>query len=123
MSRATHLPTNNRQGESDMKLGVIISTNDPETCWNAFRFANFALTKSDEVNVFLIGKGVEYESLPIAKFDTLKQATQFSAGGGIIYACGSCIKSRNASETEMCPLSTMADLYRIVDESDKIVTF
>ncbi len=106
-----------------MKLGVIISTNDPETCWNAFRFANYALVKQDEVDVFLIGKGVEYESLPVDQFDTPEQATQFSAGGGTIYACGSCIKSRNATETEMCPLSTMADLYRIVDESDKVVTF
>lgn len=26
-----------------MKTGIIISGNDAETCWNAFRFANFCL--------------------------------------------------------------------------------
>ncbi len=26
-----------------MKTGIIISSNDAETCWNALRFANFRL--------------------------------------------------------------------------------
>jgi sulfur relay (sulfurtransferase) complex TusBCD TusD component (DsrE family) len=121
--RVTHLLSRNTPEIIDMKLGVVISTNDPETCWNAFRFANFARTKNDDVQVFLIGKGVEFESLPTDEFDTPEQASLFTTGGGTTYACGSCIKSRNAAETEMCPLSTMADLYRIVDESDKVVTF
>jgi len=43
--------------------------------------------------------------------------------GGKIYACGSCIKSREQEETEMCPISTMKDMYAIVKESDKVVTF
>ena len=46
-----------------MKLGVIISSNDAETCWNALRYANFY------------------------------------------------------------PVSTMKDMYEIVKESDKVVTF
>ena len=106
-----------------MKLGIIISTNDPETCWNAFRFGNFALAKNDDVDVFLIAKGVEYESLPTEAFNSLEQAEKLAAAGGTIYACGSCIESRDAAGTRMCPLSTMADLYRIVDESDRVVTF
>ena len=32
-----------------MKIGVVISTNDAETCWNALRYANFALSQKDEV--------------------------------------------------------------------------
>jgi uncharacterized protein involved in oxidation of intracellular sulfur len=43
-----------------MKIGVIISSNDAETCWNALRYANFSLGQKDEVKVFLTGKGVEY---------------------------------------------------------------
>ncbi len=35
-----------------MKIGVIISTNDAETCWNALRCANFALGQKDEVKIF-----------------------------------------------------------------------
>ena len=34
-----------------MKLGIVISSNDPETVWNAFRFGSFALGQGDVVNV------------------------------------------------------------------------
>ena len=43
--------------------------------------------------------------------------------GGKIYACGTCIKSREQKETNLCPVSSMKDLYEIVKESDKVVTF
>ena len=46
-----------------MKIGVIISSNDAETCWNALRYANFSLGQKDEVKVFLAGKGVEYQAI------------------------------------------------------------
>lgn len=36
---------------------------------------------------------------------------------------GSCLKIRNSEGSETCPLSTMKDLYMIIKESDKIVTF
>ena len=35
-----------------MKLGIIISTSEPETVWNAYRLANFALNEKDNVKVF-----------------------------------------------------------------------
>jgi hypothetical protein len=41
------------------RIGIVISSNDPETVWNAFRFANFSCQKGDSVSVFLLGKGVE----------------------------------------------------------------
>lgn len=43
-----------------MKIGIIISNNDAETCWNALRYANFSIGQKDEIKVFLAGKGVEY---------------------------------------------------------------
>ena len=42
-----------------MNIGIVISQIDPETVWNAFRFANFSLEKQHDVRTFLIGKGVE----------------------------------------------------------------
>ncbi len=51
-----------------MKVGIVVNSNDSETVWNAFRFGNFALAMGDEVKVFLIGKGVEVESLDTDKF-------------------------------------------------------
>ncbi|HLY73509.1 MAG TPA: DsrE family protein [Planctomycetota bacterium] len=106
-----------------MKLGVIISSNDPETCWNALRFANFSLKQKDQVRVFLIGKGVEFQNVSTDKFNSVGQADAFLKGGGKIDACGTCIKSRDQAESEMCPISTMKDLYEIVRESEKVVTF
>ena len=106
-----------------MKIGVIISSNDAETCWNALRYANFALGQKDEVKTFLTGKGVEYQSISTEKFNTIEQAEKFLQAGGKILACGTCIKSRNQQDSEMCPISTMKDMYEIIKESDKVVTF
>lgn len=106
-----------------MKIGIIISTNDVETCWNALRFANFSLGQKDEVKIFFMGKGVEYQNIVTDKFNTIEQSQSFVHQGGKIYACGSCIKLRNQGGTEMCPINTMKDMYDIVKESDKVVTF
>ena len=106
-----------------MKIGVIISSNDVETSWNAIRYANFALSQKDEVKIFFMGKGVEYQKISTDQFNTVKQAENFMQSGGKIYACGSCIKSREQKDSEMCPLSTMKDMYEITKESDRVVTF
>lgn len=106
-----------------MKIGIVIYSNDPETVWNAFRFANFALNQNDEVSVFLLGKGVEAESLDTGKFKVTEQMESFVSNGGKIFACGSCLKIRHSEGSETCPLSTMKELYTIIKESEKIVTF
>tara|TARA_B100001173_G_scaffold101548_1_gene87982 strand:- start:2396 stop:2716 length:321 start_codon:yes stop_codon:yes gene_type:complete len=106
-----------------MKLGIVIYSDHPETVWNAFRLANFSLNKTDTVNVFLMAKGVEAESLSNNQFDITEQMNNFINSNGILYACGTCIKIRNKQSTELCPLSTMADLYEIINSSDKIISF
>jgi uncharacterized protein involved in oxidation of intracellular sulfur len=104
-------------------MGLVISTNDSETVWNAFRLANFSLTKKDTVKVFLLGKGVEAEQIGTDKFDIVKQMETFVADGGMILVCGTCLKIRNASNSDLCPVSTMAELYEIINEADKVLTF
>lgn len=106
-----------------MKLGIVLYSNDPETVWNAFRLGTFALKKGDSVQIFLLAKGVECESLDTEKFKVTEQIQAFVAEKGGIFACGTCLKIRHAASTEVCPMSTMADLYRIVAESDKVLTF
>ena len=106
-----------------MKLAVIISRNDAETCWNALRYANYSLNQKDDVKIFLIGKGVEYEKISTEKFNTIEQAEKFLNGNGKIYACGTCLKAREQKESNLCPINTMKDLYEIVKESEKIVSF
>ena len=103
-------------------MGIVISTSDAETAWNAYRLANYSLQQGDSVKVFLMGKGVESE-VANAKYNMKDQVAKFMDAGGQIYACGTCMKSRNMTSTETCSLSTMKDLYQIVVESDRVLTF
>ena len=107
-----------------MKLGLVIYSNDPETVWNAFRFGNHASKNhGDQVQIFLIGKGVEVESLNSDKFKIIEQMQMLTSAGGRILACGTCLKLRQAEGTEMCPISTMNDLHQLVTQCDKVLTF
>lgn len=106
-----------------MKIGIIIETNEPEKAWNGVRFGNAALIKGHEVKIFLMSAGVEIESITHEKFNAKKQIDDFTKNGGIVYACGSCIKSRGQGETEVCPISTMNDCVEVVEWSERLVTF
>lgn len=106
-----------------MKLGLVIYSNDPETVWNAFRFGVFALKEGDTVQVFLLAKGVECESLDTPAFNVSEQIQLFLTQGGFIKACGTCLKSRNSQGSDVCPMSTMKDMYQLVKDSDKVLTF
>lgn len=105
-----------------MKLGIVIYSTDSESVWNAFRLGNFALGKGDEVKVFLLAKGVEVETLPSDKFNIKEQMQQLVDSRGEIMACGTCLKIRNSEGSELCPLSTMADLYALISSSDKVIS-
>jgi len=106
-----------------MKLGIVIYSNDPETVWNAFRLGNFALHEVDEVKVFLLGKGVEAESLDTDKFKVTDQMREFISNKGQVYACGACLRIRESTGTELCPLSSMSDLYELIRDADKVISF
>ena len=106
-----------------MKLGIIITDTAPETAFNALRLANFASKEGDTVGVFLLGKGVELDNIEDEKFDVRAQAQSLIASGGRIMACGTCLKLRGSKGSELCPLSTMKDLYELIKTSDRVVTF
>jgi uncharacterized protein involved in oxidation of intracellular sulfur len=106
-----------------MRIGIIISQKDPETMWNAFRLGNFSLQKGHAVKVFLIGAGVECEEIDNEKFNVKEQIEKFIKNKGLIYACGTCLKSRQKESSSVCPMSSMQDLMNIVEESDKIISF
>ena len=106
-----------------MKLGIVIYSNDAETVWNAFRFGLFARKKGDKVQLFLLGKGVEAEGMDTAQFNITELMAKFVEADGEILACGTCLKLRQSEGSEMCPLSTLEDLYRIVAEADRVLTF
>mgnify|MGYP001584083845 CR=1 FL=1 len=105
-----------------MNFGIIISTNEPETVWNAFRFGVTSLKASHKVNVFLYGKGVESEGIK-STFDIKEQISLFCDNGGKILACESCLKMRSNNESNVCVIGHQKDLLEIVEKSDKVLTF
>ena len=75
------------------------------------------------MKVFLLGKGVEVESVRDTKFPLLEGSIKkFVKNSGIILACGTCLKIRG-KEIGICPVSTMENMLKIVEESDRVLTF
>ena len=106
-----------------MKIGIVVSSNDSETVWNALRYGNFALVMGDEVRIFLLGKGVEIESLDRDVFRVNEQLQAFVNSGGEVLACGTCLEIRQLEASGTYTVATLGDIYRIVKESDRILTF
>jgi sulfur relay (sulfurtransferase) complex TusBCD TusD component (DsrE family) len=105
-----------------MKIGIIISNTDPELVWNALRFANTAILGGHQLKIFLLGAGVEIENIKSEKFNVLEQLYKFNELSGNMLACGTCIKSRQM-QFGVCPISTMKDMLKIVEESDRVLNF
>ena len=104
-----------------MKLGIILNSNDPETAWNALRLGNEALSTGNQVNIFLLGGGVEIENIKNETFDVIGTLKQFGDDGGQLFACGTCLSARD-QEARMCPISTMSELVEMISNSDKVVS-
>ncbi len=60
----------------------VVSTNDAETVYNAVRLANVSLIKGKEVNMFMVGKGVEFNEISTEDFDVNGQIEEFYSKGG-----------------------------------------
>lgn len=107
-----------------MKLAIVLSTKQSETNWNAFRLANLAISKGDVVRIFLIGEGVEYTKNSSDKFNVNKEVQKFlQSPNANIIACGTCLAIRHQKESSQCPKGGIEDLYNLVTENDKILTF
>jgi uncharacterized protein involved in oxidation of intracellular sulfur len=111
-----------------MTFLIVISSNDPETVWNAYRVGSTALTHDHEVTIFLLGSGVEAPLLSTIKYDIREQIEVFRASGGKTIGCGLCCESRKdlmpQLEQELsCVMGSMQQLYTLIAESDKVLTF
>ncbi len=106
-----------------MKIGIVISTNDPEEVWSALRFGNLALKEKHEVKAFLVNKGVEAEDIKSERFPVREQLQAFVENKGELLACGTCMKARQKESSNFCPIATLADMLTIVEWSDRLLTF
>ena len=112
------------------QMGIVISSADRETVWNALRLGVAAESKGDSVVVFVISKAVDVfmaDTTKLSKddsrFDIRKASIDFLSGGGDIYTCATCAKMRHTENVEMCTITSIFDLYEIVKRSKTVITF
>ena len=77
----------------------------------------------DEVRVFLIGQGVEYQSLDTDEFKVTGQVKAYLGAGGKAFICGTCLEIHQLAAPPGFVVAILHDLREILTESDKIVTF
>ena|SRR3989344_6426377 len=107
-----------------MKLGIILQSNNPEHIWNTLRLAITSLKAEHFVTIFLMNEGVEVDEVDDTKdFDISKKLEEYKQLGGKIFACGTCLKMRNKAGVASCPTSSMDELVKTVEESDKVLVF
>lgn len=106
-----------------MKLAIILETKEHEKAWNAFRLGVSSLKLKHEVKFFLMGEAVEVENIKDEQFDVVAEIQKFEDEGGILLACGTCLKSRQLDDQTACPISTMFDCVNMIEWADKVVTF
>ena len=107
-----------------MKFGIILQSNKPEHAWNTLRFGITALKAGHQAEIFLMNEGSELDTIPDTKdFDISAKVSEFKTLKGEIYACGTCLKVRGKQGSRVCPVSTMSDLLKMVENSDKVLVF
>lgn len=111
-----------------MKITLVISTNDSEAVWNAFRFANTALAYDNAVSVFLLGKGIEAPLIGTLEYNIDEQLETFRESGGKLVGCSVCCESRkdempSLEDKLQCEMGSMQLLYKLVSDADKVLNF
>jgi peroxiredoxin family protein len=104
-------------------IGIVISSGDAETVWNALRLGIAAQSKGDTVVIFVISKAVDIFIKDSSQFNIPKTTLEFVKNGGDILTCSTCAKMRHTEEVQMCTLTSIFDLYAIIKQSKKLVSF
>ncbi|WP_456464815.1 DsrE family protein [Desulfurobacterium sp.] len=90
---------------------------------SAMKFANIAVDAGNEVKVFFLGEYFDTKIINAEEVNLKERMESFLEKGGQLYTCGTCIVIEKYVDTGACPLSTMEDLYEIVEWADKIIHF
>ncbi len=107
-----------------MKIGVLITTNDIEKSWNAFRYMNVALEMGHEVTALMMDAGVECEFMEHEFFNISEQIKNFVQNNGQLFSCGTCLQFRKLREkVHISEVTTMIKAVKMTEENDKMITF
>lgn len=107
-----------------MKLCIVLQSNTQERIWNVLRLGITALKAGNQATIFLMNEGSEFDDIPDSEaFNLSGLLGTYKELNGEIYACGTCLKLRGKDESATCPISTMADLVKMIESSDKVMVF
>ncbi|MBO7637222.1 MAG: DsrE family protein [Paludibacteraceae bacterium] len=109
--------------EEPKSIGIVLYSNDVETVYNAMRLAAYSQEWDNQVQIFLLGKGVELEKLMNENADIKQKVDEFIELGGVIMGCQTCFKSRQMDGTKICKVSCIQDLYDLVKKNQIVLTF
>ena len=104
-------------------IGIVLYSNDVETVFNALRLAAYSQEWDNKVQVFLLGKGVELEKLIKENADINEQFQKLIELGGEVMGCQTCFKSRQQSNSKICKLGCIEDLYEKKKKNQIVLTF
>ncbi|OGH92158.1 MAG: hypothetical protein A2534_02735 [Candidatus Magasanikbacteria bacterium RIFOXYD2_FULL_39_9] len=105
-------------------MGIILQSNNPEHIWNTFRFGITSLKANHSVTIFLMSEGSELDTITDTEhFDISNKIVEYKKLQGDLYACGTCLEIRGKKESNVCPVSTMTGLLKMVEDSDKVLVF
>ncbi len=105
-----------------MQITLMICSGDPDVVWNAFRMGNLMLEQMDDVTIFLNGPSVRYGALSSEQFPLIEQAKLFTLSEGVLLACGKLLDLHGV-EASYHQRAKQTDLYRLIVESDRCITF
>ncbi len=69
-----------------MKIAMMVTQENPEVVWNAFRLANMMLEGMDDVSIFLNGPSVKFEESDSPQFPLKELAKIFTLSEGVLLA-------------------------------------
>ena len=102
------------------KVGIIISTNDIETCWVAVRYASFHLMEQAHVYIYFVDSGLKYKNICHEKYDVVKLTDNFTSSGGEIFMCDDRENLKVWLTEHFFPLLRMKDIISICDDDNFI---
>ena len=106
------------KNEESKKVGIVIATNDPETCWVAIRYATFHLMEQKNVKIFFVDSGVKYKDIRDGKYDVVKLVEYFTQAGGQVYTCDDREKLKTCLMKHFVPMLTKKNIVNISDNDN-----
>lgn len=70
---------------TNLKAGIIITTDDKDICFMAIRYAKFILMEQNDTGIYFAGSGTNYQKNDDSKYNLHALVEDFRESGGKVY--------------------------------------